>query len=295
MKILTLQATRSFTNIDLSFCDPRTASSANWRVLESLYDSDHFPIEISINSGSPKIPFQTKRWRLNNANWEAYRVIIDKQVSSMTFSDNADIYVEQFSKIIIEAAEESVGYATITKHSKCVPWWNADCEKAVKENKRALNKYRKHRTEENFLLFKHLKARARRILKQSKKESWQTYVSTLTKETTSTELWNKIKAMKGHRVDSHVSAIKDINNHIVTNSEEIADLLATTFAEKSSDRNFEPDFLEYKNNFTAQDIVTNQLDNSPINLPISKQELLYSLSSSRNTAPGPDNIPFIFI
>ena len=91
------------------------------------------------------------------------------------------------------------------------------------------------------------------------------------------------------------------NSQITNNPEDIANILADKFAENSSDLNYTKEFLQYKQNLsrlpdTDEDwtdiYIYNQL---PFNTKISMTELENTVQSSKNTSPGPDLIPNLFI
>ena len=52
-------------------------------------------------------------------------------------------------------------------------------------------------TAENVLAFKQLKAKARYVIKNQKKTSWQNFCSSLTSKTKPKTVWNAIRKMKG--------------------------------------------------------------------------------------------------
>ncbi|KAJ8929784.1 hypothetical protein NQ314_017499 [Rhamnusium bicolor] len=87
------------------------------------------------------------------------------------------------------------------------PWWNTECERAIKESKQALNRYKKHKTSENLLIFKNMRARTRFIIKKSKKESWANYVSNINSSTPINSMWKKVNSISGtnsyHNLCSH--------------------------------------------------------------------------------------------
>lgn len=288
-------ATGTLSSIDLSFCDPKIAPLITWNVLDSLYDSDHFPILITLDNKNCEIPFTASFWKLKHANWEGFRNKIEDEMSSFQISDDIDISLDTFTKIILHAAEQYIGTSSTNSNSKSLPWWNNECQVAVKNCKKALNKYRKHKTEENLVAFKHMKAIARKTLKASKRNSWRNYVSTLTKDTPPAQVWQKIKAMKGHKSVPYIPAIINSNHRLTTSNTEIATIIANTIADKSADQNFNLDFIEHKIHQERTPTYDFNYDESPLNLPISKDELTYHISNSRQSAPGPDNIPFVFI
>lgn len=289
-------ATGTFSNIDLSFSDPRTATSTYWHVLESLYDSDHFPISISLDKSVPRVPTSLKRWRLNHADWDNFQNQIGREMSTLQISSDVNKSVKDFNEIILSAAEKFIGTSDIKIYSKCTPWWNDECAAAVKNCKHALNRYRRHRNQEDFIIFKQMRAIARRTLKQSKKDSWRAYISSLTKETPTAEVWRKIKFMTGRRTQTLIPALSDPDNKLILSDTEIANTLASNFSRKSSDSCYSERFLDYKQNYESRIPMTNPPQTNPtLNLPITQEELLSALATCKNSAPGPDRIPYIFI
>ncbi|GFU72588.1 probable RNA-directed DNA polymerase from transposon X-element [Trichonephila clavipes] len=54
----------------------------------------------------------------------------------------------------------------------CKAWWNASCQQAKKEQRRAWGIFRRYPTTDNLIAFKRAKALARRIRSQCQRESW---------------------------------------------------------------------------------------------------------------------------
>ncbi|XP_076623123.1 uncharacterized protein LOC143342788 [Colletes latitarsis] len=146
--------------------------------------------------------------------------------------------------------------------------------------------------------FKRARAKARKILKQAKKNSWINYIASLTKTTPCEQLWNKLKKINGQKVSSQITAIKSSENSTTTDATEIANLLATTFANNSSNENFDPNFLKIKASVeenSRHEHIVSQTNNHPRNMKILPTELQSALKSVKNSSPGPDSIPNIFI
>lgn len=149
----------NFSSVDLSLCDPCTSPHLLWLPLESLYDSNHFPILIT-DHNYPETEGFTK-WRISNANWDLFRNEVDLQLEETSLSDDTDHAIHQLTSIITKSAENHIEKLTIN------PWWNETCNTAVKECKRALNRYRRTRDTVDFINFKKDKAFCRKVLKQS--------------------------------------------------------------------------------------------------------------------------------
>lgn len=72
--------------------------------------------------------------------------------------------------------------------------------------------------------------------------------------------------------------------------------MAQNFQANSSDNNYTSDFLEYKKRVElTEPIIINEDNRSPINSPITQEELRYAIDNSKNSSPGPDHISIIFL
>lgn len=69
--------------IDLTFSSITLAQKCNWSVSDYPYDSDHYPIFISICSLSRNIPTppQHSKWNFNKADWNKFQKLIDNELS----------------------------------------------------------------------------------------------------------------------------------------------------------------------------------------------------------------------
>jgi len=105
--------------------------------------------------------------------------------------------LDHFCNIIIEAANKTIGKTNTQLKRKIVPWWNKDCNDAIKTYKKALNRFNKTKLAEDHINLKNARAQARFITKKSKTESWQKFTSSINPNTSPTEMWNKIKSIKG--------------------------------------------------------------------------------------------------
>jgi len=100
--------------------------------------------------------------------------------------------VKTFTDKIISAADIAIGSSiNYTKKPK-VPWWNDDIKSAIRNKMNALNSYKKHKTLENFIQLKKLRAQAKFLIKKSKKHSWKEFTSSINSKTNSHKIWNKI-------------------------------------------------------------------------------------------------------
>ncbi|VVC43966.1 Endonuclease/exonuclease/phosphatase [Cinara cedri] len=142
-------AHNSFSAIDLTIANSAFTSKTEWKVLTEYSTSDHWPIHLKILNEAPKIHLPS-RWRLKNPNWNLYSDIIAQNLNEKPI--NLDLITNQiqinstintFCNIILETADKTIGKSNSHLKRKTVPWWNKDCNNAIKAYKKSLNKFKK--------------------------------------------------------------------------------------------------------------------------------------------------------
>ncbi|GFY31997.1 probable RNA-directed DNA polymerase from transposon X-element [Trichonephila clavipes] len=173
----------------------------------------------------------------------------------------------------------------------CKPWWNASCQQAKKEQRRAWGIFRRYPTTDNLIAFKRAKALARRIRRQCQRESWIQYVSSITSSTTSQQLWRKVKAANGLYRDFNIP-ILETSTALYSSPLDVANLIGKTFASVSSSDSYSPAFQATKNRLERTPINFRCRQPLPYNCDFDMLELKRALSSAHNTSPGPDGISY---
>ena len=183
-----LSNTGSMSNIDLSLCSRNLITSFGWEVLNEPHDSDHFPIKITFNL-EKKAP-TTSRWSLKQADWSTLTEMVQLQekVSDFNTIDEAAGY---FIDRIQVAAKASIP-KTKRMAKPPIPWWNKECENAVRARKSAYRRYKRTKDQTDKLVYKRRTAKARYILKEDRRSSWRKYVSSLNASSTSTQIWKRV-------------------------------------------------------------------------------------------------------
>lgn len=283
------------STLDLSLCDSSLLHQVECNVLPELHNSDHYPILIqhmhkaNSPSGTP-IP----RWNVAKANWALYAAIIEGKIQETSIEQLPFQAIENLMAIIHEAAELSMGKTSGPSKHVSVPWWNSECQKAVRASKKAFNRLKRHNTLENLLEFKRLRAISRRTLKNSKTKSWRDYVTSVNSRTPPTEVWNKIKSIKGSKTSHKITSLQSENLTAHSNID-IAEMLASHFQKSSANTNYDNRFLPIKRSSESEPLRINLEDQHILNLPITKKELDEALMTTKNSSPGPDGITFLLL
>ena len=97
------------------------------------------------------------------------------------FNKSSDLGTD-FTSSLVEISNKCIP-KTSTSPKKSNPWYNNDCKNAVRQRKQALSKFCKYPTGANLKNVKIQRAKARRTIKSTKRNTWKPYVSKLNNET----------------------------------------------------------------------------------------------------------------
>ncbi|GFY09376.1 putative RNA-directed DNA polymerase from transposon X-element [Trichonephila clavipes] len=168
---------------DLAICSPSLLPNLNLSVEKDLYNSDHFPIVLSQYYDASGKTFPTT-YSYNRADWALFTllaVIPDVMVKT----ESVDTAVQVATNVLIAAADLSIPKSSSHSFQHYKSWWNADCQTAYKNQWKLWGIFRRCPTTENLLAFKKAKTNACRVRRQSQRQSWFRYVSSLTSSTSS--------------------------------------------------------------------------------------------------------------
>ncbi|XP_044582995.1 uncharacterized protein LOC123264014 [Cotesia glomerata] len=292
--------------IDLTIVDKSIASDVRWFVLEHTHDSDHFPIIIKLLTPDDYTSSDhTEKFLFEKADWDLYQSKIDELLQRLPELDPrvetpVDDITAEFSSIILEAAKLAIPKTNNTGKKKQVYWWNDECKKAILDQKKAFRLYKKYaytdQSDELKIEFKKKRAIVRRTLKNSRRNSWREFVSSINNQTPATEVWNKIHCLNtGKKKAFSTIVLEKDNGKFTAHPKETANMLADSFALNSSSSNYEDKFLDFKKREETNSLFDTQDNSLLFNKELSMHELTRELAKLRNSSPGPDGIPNILI
>ncbi|GFX95438.1 putative RNA-directed DNA polymerase from transposon X-element [Trichonephila clavipes] len=262
------------------------------QIEHDLYNSHHFPVILSHDSDTGGKTFQPT-YSYSRADWALFTqlaVIIDEMIKT----ESVDTAVQEVTNVLITAAELSIPKSSSHFFQHYKPWWNTDCQTAYKNQRKLWGIFRRYPTTENLLAFKKAKANARRVRRQSQRQSWIRYVSSLTSSTSSKQLWKKIKAANGiYREFSF--PILQTSNSVFSSPVEIANILGETFQSVSRAASYNSRFLEIKRQAERTPINFSTHSFFPYNCDFTMTELKKAFLQAHNTSPGPDGITYTML
>lgn len=278
-----------FTAVDLCICDTHFLPIISWDVDDDAHNSDHLPNLIKfLNRSCP--PSQRQKWKLDDVTWDSF--IVNLNLSEIDLQQHIDLIIDQKTTLISRAADENFPKSSSKPKKPSVPWWNHQTEEAVKNRKKALSSFRRLMSRENLIAYKKANAISRKVINEAKRETWQSYVSSINSQTSSKEMWQKIRCLKGVQ-NYQLLSIRGDDGATITDQNEIANILAKSFAIVSSSQSYSDVFQAIKDDMETEPI---EKPVSLINLEMNKEfqliELEVALGSAKGKSAGPDNIPY---
>lgn len=281
----------SFSFIDLTITSPELQYQYNWKTHTDLCSSDHFPIILT--SLQKILTSKRPKWLIDKADWHLYQTNLN--FDNIT-NEDVNISCEQITNAILQSAELSIPKSSHTPKRPPVPWWSKEISQSIKNRNKSLRTFKQYPTEENLQHFRIKKAQCRKLIRESKKKSWNNFVSTLDLNISSTVVWKKIRSFKA--LDSpHTIISLLVNDRITYDIPTILQELGTYFQSTFSSDNYSTTFIQYKNstpkiNLDSDLLLDTQLD---INKPFTLFELNSAIAKSKGSSPGHDNIHYHMI
>ena len=283
-------ATGTATSIDLTICDPRLDTDFKWSVHDDLCGSDHLPVLLEDN-----VPFVyqvAQQWKLRKADWTAFKALCNQMLTADTLTA---CDMKTFTSTLTHIASQTIPKTTKTSTRIKKPWYNDTCKAAVCARKRALHVFKTHPTPDNLSKLKISRAKARHTIRQTKRQSWQTYVSSLNARAPAKKLWSMVHKISGKMPSTTIHHLLDNNNTHITDITDITNLLGKTFADASSTKHYTTNFLQVKTRAESKPLSFSSDNSEVYNLPLTVTELNDALHNVNESSPGPDNIHYQFL
>ena len=276
----------STSAIDLSLCSPELFLDFHWSVQEDLSGSDHFPITLKKALGSTtECP---RKWKVEDANWDQFSRGISL-TDFDSFGDHLAAY-SHFVDCVLGSAEASIPRTSGAPRRPPVPWWDETCANLRKITRKCYKRHKRSGTNDTKTTYQRNQAKQRRYYKQAKKSSWICYINGISSKVSTKTVWSKIRRLTGKFVPSPPPILR-INGTEISDANEVAEHLATHFAEISSTANQLPAYRRQE-----QSAPPLQLDFSnggeDYNKSFTLVELKEALSSSESSSPGEDTIVY---
>lgn len=281
----------TYSNIDLTIVSPILQNSLDWNTDSDLRASDHYLINIKIVSTDNNLVQHRPRYIIKNADWNA--IIDNLNFFASIDNNNTDVINDHITNEITACFEHFLKKSKSVCYKPSNPWWNNDVAKAIRFRKNALRKFNKYPTEENLQNYLCKRDASRDVISSAKKQSWSKYVSEIDTNTSSSEMWQKIRSMSGKKKTNCILQLTSNNNNY-NNDKDIGNILSEEFKHFSSNAVFENACtnklkLRELNESMKQNL---SADSEDYNNEIECHEFYDVLKNCKGASPGIDNISY---
>ena len=278
--------------IDLSICSPQICSLFDWSVDSDIYHSDHYPIKIhtTFNSDNDATPGSIPRWNFRKADWTKFQEFCHIEHDQFVSPEQG---IEFLTNTILTAANNTIPLSRPPRR-KPVPWWSAEVAQAIARRKRAFRRYLRHRDESTLITRNRERSRCKRIIKEAKRSSWQSFITQFNHNTPLSRIWSLVRSLAGRRTVTSLPVLQ-VNGNKITEPKEILNTIAESFAHCSSSENYRQGFIEQSRTLHRLPPDAFISDNTEAyNNLFTMSELREAISSTGNTSIGPDKLHYAF-
>ena len=234
--------------LDLTICQPSIFLDFDCNVFKNRHGSDHYPVHLIYNSTDSLDNERRPRWNFKKADWTTFRQMCHNMITDNIFNDDSEemffanydkmkVFTDQLQQIAIETTPQT----SPNPKKKPKPWFDDKCRDAIDKRDSAAKRCKQCATLQNVRQSQVLRAKCRRVIKQSKRSSWRQYVSSINNRTPIKKVWNQIRKITGKNVKL-LHHVKDEHGELITDKKDIANVLGRQFQKASSSENYSPDF-----------------------------------------------------
>jgi len=279
--------------IDLSVTSSDCLLDFEYSVDESLHDSDHYPILMTLQR-KPHIGDRADKLDTDKADWSLFYELTVTNDHPDNY-ESIDDAVNALELIFSHASSATIPTRTGSPKRIPVPWWTQECSEALRERKLAERAQKRRPSLENKIRYNRMKARCRYIFNTARKNSWIEYVNTINKDTPPSKVWKIVRKISKKHVITPQPIIKDNNGALLRAPEDVSNRLAEEYARVSQISNYPRDFQNHKNNVERNAIRFFTRENLEYNREFTIDEMKKVLTLTNETSPGQDRITYSMI
>jgi len=220
-----LTSHRLWSLLDLTIVSNSIASNCSTKITNNFLGSDHSIIHTTVNGVHLQETQFLPKWNFSKADWPKFAEMCDRTL--LSFSPTLEHSYQLFETYGLEASKEFIPQTK--RYTKIlVPWWNKECEQAIKNRKHAFTRMKRTRSPVAIIIFKRCRAKARQIILELKLSSWHNYCNSLKSNSLLTQFWRTIKKFSGQRSCYHIPSLQQ-NGIIAKSNQHKANMLAQKF------------------------------------------------------------------
>ena len=208
--------------------------------------SDHLPITISMTHAADMgSSAPVTRFRYESADWDRFRAELGSVDIDVDQPDLENVNSRIVSSLLGAARVAIPTTSGGTARPGSNPWWNADCEEAVRTKRKLYKIYCRNQTTETHEDMKLANRNCNKVTARAKRDYWLAFSDSVSAGKTDLgSVWKKIKKMRQQYVAPNFDLHKD--NQVYTTDQVKADAFAEAFAEASNSENLPADRRQFR-------------------------------------------------
>lgn len=177
---------------------------------------------------------------------------------------------------MIEAASLSLPGTSGRPGRKSVPWCGASVKEAIKSRRKALRKLCRMDVNDPKRTTALHNSRSTRIVAwktilETKKNSWNIFLTSFNPEISNNALWNKVHSLCGVQKDRKICL--SMNDGMISDERDLTEIFATQFASSPATSNYTGGFQEIKENIEEVEITFDTDEHLEFNESFTMSEL----------------------
>jgi L-rhamnose mutarotase len=201
--------------------------------------SDHCPIIATIKTKSKFTKVKRDVWVFREANWEQYRIDLERCNLELVFDNNysVDHVTEFISTSILNCAHNTIPMKKVklTKNDKA--WITPVIKHNMKIRDRLFKNAKRSKKIEDFTSFKQQRNHVVNMIRTAKRNHKQTVVDKINEKNGTDKEWWKLMGSvmsHGHQKSKHIPTLKNVNDELVFDDKEKANVMNIFFASIST-------------------------------------------------------------
>ena len=272
---------------DTSFVSPGLLDKMEWKTVNEL-GSDHIPIILTYQDDISRVNEKPKyKWRLKDANWEAFAREVEAQIPSHYIRKNVNKMEKRLRKAILKAANKHVRKRKITQTTR------ACITPEIKTMIERRNKLKKDvgRNRKDYI---RVSKKVVEMMREVKSARWMDYVDQLSQKSDVREFFGTIRALDGRVQPQNRNEVLEVDGVSHTTDSAKAEQFAKTYRRfsklpvRKSDRQVRKKIWRHAK---RKDTI---LEESEKDISMEEMDRVI-MAMSNNKAPGRDDIPYEFI
>ena len=247
--------------------------------------SDHLPLECRFSISIPRVTVSgPPRWRLKRGCWSQWYSSLSVSLPSVTLPASAPSLSEDLCARLLDVSRSPVPVSSRGGQlRRRTPWWDAECSMAVAGRRRARQVLSRSPTPDNLIEYKRCSAIARHVIKRKKKDSWRSYVGSLSQDTPVARVWRAVRSMNGVASAPAVLPVGGPTAPLALKAQFLLEHFVPPF--RSVSGRHADTVRNVVSGVSSSDIVETEY-----NVPFTHHELRHCLSLLKSTSPGHDGI-----